>query len=55
MEKKFKLGVIGAGFMATALIKGAINSSSVDKNLICACDLSKDALDRISGLGVNVT
>lgn len=55
MEKKFKLGVIGAGFMATALIKGAINSSSIDKNLICACDLSSDALDKISKLGVNVT
>ena len=55
MEKKFKLGVIGAGFMATALIKGAIESSSVDKNLMCACDLSKDALDRISSLGVGVT
>ncbi len=55
MEKKFKLGVIGAGFMATALIKGAISSSSVDKNLICACDLSNDALNRISSLGVSVT
>ena len=32
MEKKFKLGVIGAGYMATSIIKGAIRSNFININ-----------------------
>ena len=53
--KSYKLGVIGAGFMATALIKGAIESGVLFANEIFVTDLSNDALDRISTLGVIVT
>lgn len=55
MKKNFKLGVIGAGFMATALIKGAIASSIVKSNEIFVCDLSENALAKISELGVITT
>ena len=30
MKKKFKFGVIGAGFMATSIIKGALSSNIID-------------------------
>ena len=55
MEKNFKLGVIGAGFMATALIKGAIDSSVVKPENVFVCDLSEVALAKISELGVVTT
>ncbi len=55
MEKKFKLGVIGAGFMATALINGALSSAILDKEQIYVCDLSDEALFKISQKGICVT
>ena len=38
MEKKFKLGVIGAGFMATAIIKGALNASILSPKDVIVSD-----------------
>ena len=55
MKKKFKLGVIGAGFMATALVKGAISSFAVKNEDVCVCDVSDVALEKITTLGVNTT
>ena len=55
MKKNFKLGVIGAGFMATALVKGAIASSVVKSDEIFVCDLSENALAKIAELGVITT
>ncbi len=55
MEKKFKLGVIGAGFMSTAIIKGVIKSKKLSAGDIVVSDVSQEALDRISENGVNVT
>lgn len=55
MKKIFKLGVIGAGFMATALIDGAIRSKSVDKNDVFVCDVNVSALDKVGTLGVSTT
>lgn len=55
MEKKFKLGVIGAGFMSTAIVQGVINGGSIDANAIIVSDVNKLALDRASLLGVSVT
>lgn len=52
---KYKLGVIGAGFMASALVKGAISSGALSAEEIFVSDLNDDALDRISKLGVSVT
>ena len=55
MEKKFKLGVIGAGFMATSIIKGAINSKILSPESICVSDLNDEALSRMSDIGVYTT
>ena len=52
---KYILGVIGAGFMASALVKGAISSGALSAEEIFVSDLNDDALDRISKLGVSVT
>ncbi|MDY7037957.1 MAG: NAD(P)-binding domain-containing protein, partial [Thermodesulfobacteriota bacterium] len=47
--KKDKLGFIGAGNMATALIKGLIQSGLYDKDHLIASDSEKMALEKISG------
>ncbi len=44
MEKKFKLGVIGAGFMSTAIIKGVINSKILLPNDIIVSDINENSL-----------
>ena len=41
MKKKFKLGVIGAGFMSTAIIKGAIKSGAVKAEEIIRTGIAK--------------
>ena len=55
MKKKFKLGVIGAGFMSTALVNGAISSGVIDSKAIIVSDVNEDALNKIARLGVNTT
>ena len=55
MEKKFKLGVIGAGFMATAIIKGSISSKVLSADQICVSDLNDEALNRMNEMGVCAT
>lgn len=55
MKKKFKLGVIGAGFMATAIIKGVLKSNLLDAESIIVSDLSTDSLEKIAKLGVTTT
>ncbi len=55
MKKKFKLGVIGAGFMSSAIINGAINGKKLLPCDIIVSDVNQCALDKISQLGVSVT
>lgn len=55
MKKKFKLGVIGAGFMSTAIINGAIDSSVINPTDIIVSDISDCALEKISKKGVATT
>ena len=55
MEKKFKFGVIGAGFMSTAIVKGIINSNFIPSSDILVSDVSKENLNKIATLGVNTT
>ncbi len=55
MEKKFKLGVIGAGFMSTAIVKGAILSSAICAEEIIVSDLSEQALENMAKNGVSIT
>ena len=44
MKKKFKLGIIGAGFMASAIIQGVLKSKNLTSESIIVSDLSEDAL-----------
>ncbi|MBQ8426488.1 MAG: pyrroline-5-carboxylate reductase [Clostridia bacterium] len=55
MKKKFKFGVIGAGFMSTAIIKGIINAGFIDCNDIIVSDMNQEQLDKVANLGVEVT
>ncbi|MBR5192700.1 MAG: pyrroline-5-carboxylate reductase [Clostridia bacterium] len=55
MKKKFKLGVIGAGFMSTAIVQGIINSNSLEPSEIIVSDVLEQSLEKAKKLGVNVT
>lgn len=55
MKKKFKLGVIGAGFMSTAIVKGVIKAKVLDPKDIIVSDLSEIALEKMKENGVYVT
>ena len=55
MVKKFKLGVIGAGFMANAIIKGVISSGVLRPEDIFVSDINDNSLTNLSKQGVNVT
>lgn len=55
MKKNFKFGVIGAGFMSTAIIKGVIKSKILRPEEIIVSDVLQESLDRISQNGVSVT
>lgn len=52
MKKKFKLGVIGCGFMASAIINGAISSCILAPNQIIVSDINQSALDKFTSMGV---
>ena len=52
---KYKLGVIGAGFMATAIIKGAIKSKILNANEIIVSDVYAKSLEKIAPTGVFTT
>ncbi len=55
MKKKFKFGVVGAGFMSTAIIKGAISSGKLCANQIIASDINDSSLEKLNLLGVSTT
>lgn len=55
MKKKFKFGVIGAGFMSSAIISGAISSKVLKPKQIIVSDVKDESLDIISKKGVFVT
>ena len=52
MKKKFKLGVIGCGFMGSAIIKGVVLSDFLNPKKIVVADLNEANLDKINELGV---
>lgn len=55
MKKKFKLGVIGCGFMASAIINGAINSKILTADEIVVSDVNQSSLSKMAQNGVNTT
>lgn len=55
MRKQYKLGVIGGGFMAQAILKGAVYSDFLKPKKIIVSDISEQALEKLDYLGVNCT
>lgn len=55
MKKNFKLGVIGAGFMANAIIKGVIDAKVLAANDIIVNDINELALEKLKNNGLSVT
>ncbi len=55
MKKQFKLGVIGGGFMAQAILKGVIYSDFLRAKKIIVSDVSGEALDKLDYLGTALT
>lgn len=52
MKKQYKLGVIGCGFMAGAILRGAVLSDFIRPRKIVVSDVSEDNLDKIEEIGV---
>ena len=56
MKKQFKLGIIGCGFMATAILKGLCESEFIRAKKIIVSDLDEAKLGAVKeSFGVNVT
>ncbi len=55
MEKKFKLGVIGAGFMSTAIISGALKSGFLPENKIVVSDINENSFEKLKDYKINTT
>lgn len=55
MERIYKLGVIGAGFMSSAIIGGIISSGFLPAESIIVSDVNDVALENMQKKGVNVT
>lgn len=55
MKKKFKLGVIGAGFMSSAIVSGAISKGYLKNSEVIVSDTSEVALKKMSDKGVFVS
>jgi pyrroline-5-carboxylate reductase len=51
MKKQFKLGVIGGGFMAYAIVKGAIESDFIRANKIIVSDCKPENLEKFKDYG----
>lgn len=52
MKKKFKLGVIGCGYMGSAIVKGVVLSDFLNPKKIVVADSNEANLDKINELGV---
>lgn len=55
MKKRYKLGIIGCGFMATTILRGAVESDFLRGKKIIVSDISEDQLDKVDYLGVMST
>lgn len=52
MKKKFKLGIIGCGVMATSILRGVILSDFLPGKKVLVSDISEEKLDSVDELGV---
>ena len=55
MKKRYKLGIIGCGFMATTILRGAVESDFLRGKKIIVSDTVEEQLDKVDYLGVITT
>ena len=55
MKKKFKFGVIGAGFMASAIVNGLLVSKKIKAKNILVSDVCSQNLQKMAQKGVKTT
>lgn len=55
MKKKFKIGVIGAGYMASSIIGSAINYKAIKKRHVLISDINDFQLEKFAKFGVKTT
>lgn len=55
MDKKFTLGIIGAGNMASAIVGGILKAGIIPANNIIISDQDDEKLEQKKALGLNVT
>lgn len=55
MKKKFKLGVIGGGFMASAIVNGAILGKRINKKDVFVSDVNENSLEKFNKIGIKTT
>lgn len=55
MKKRFKLGIIGCGYIATTIMRGAVESDFLRGKKIIVSDPSEEQLDKVDYLGVMST
>ena len=48
----YKFGFVGMGNMASAIAQGFVESGFIPGKEICAYDLNKDQLDKMSSFGI---
>lgn len=52
MEKNFKIGFIGCGFMASSIVRILVKSGFLDPAAIAVSDANESAFEKVRGLGV---
>lgn len=55
MKKQYKLGVIGCGFMASAILRGVVLSDYIREKKIIVSDISEESFEKVSDLGIRAT
>lgn len=55
MEKKFKFGVIGGGYMATSIITGAIKAKTFSNTDFLVSDINPETLKKFNELNIETT
>ena len=55
MKKKFQLGFIGSGFMASSMVRILVQSGFLAATDVCVSDVNDAAFDKIADLGVFTT
>ena len=55
MKNGLKLGIIGGGFMAHAIVKGALASRCLTPESVIVSDVNEDNLEKFKKMGCHTT